>query len=317
MATIVIRTHLSKSVALASALSTAGDLDVTPTADDLAALTPEQRALLADYSHLSDTPFNYRRLTVTVPGFAGVGPALDQVIAERAAETAQVAARNEQSVLAALAAPDADWLDRDGTVTGSPRGVYVYPDVQDDPRLVSRREGLAPFAAARKEELARAKAEREAAETRKAAQREERLAPFREACRAYVIARVPEFERAAKEGHDVSTKARAALKAEISRVLGKIGPVVEPTRDPKPRECPAAEAYRVLDAVRLLTPIDGAEGICRLGECEIVHADIGPREDVYRTLVRVPVLWGDGSETELFVLADEAGLPSEDEEDDI
>lgn len=149
---------------------------------------------------------------------------------------------------------------------------------------------------------------------------EERAEAWRRACARYVIENVPEYARAAKDGHDVSHVAKRAILAEYEEEeCSKVGELIScyGTSD---RGCPKAFAYEVLDKLKFGAVGGGRfDGILNAIESSIVRVDVAPEGDaVYRTAVEVTLHWANGTTSELYVLADEEPVPDfvEDEEDE-
>ena len=87
MTQLQIQTHLSPASALSHGVTEHGDLLVTPTAEELEALSAEQRDTLAKYvapERAGDRFRHYSTLSVPRPGWAGVTEALEYQRAEEA-----------------------------------------------------------------------------------------------------------------------------------------------------------------------------------------------------------------------------------------
>lgn len=345
MAQIVIRTSFPASAALSCASASCGELNVPLSSDQIALLTDAQRAALAKYSQPDDyTPSHFAdRLSVAGPGLAGIVAALDARAASDAAEAATRQA-NVDAELAQLRAgtrtsgpyytkdlPEAEtlWAEHLAREEAARVAAVLAADAAlgEDPAAHVTADGvddatIAVLTAARVYRdhayvevppPPRALAVRALSERLRA----ERAEAYAQACRAYVVENVPEYRRAAEEGHDVRAIAAGHVTLLAKRALATVGPVVSCYKDGGARDCPSADAYAVLDAARALDLT--VPGIVRATGAEIVRIDVSPHSTAaWRTAVEVELEWADGTGGSLHVLADPAGLPPEedDESDD-
>lgn len=92
-----IHTHLPSATALRLALPDAGHFEVTPTAEQLAALGSAERQALADYVSITgETPMPRKLLYVDCPGWDGVVQALASELQKARDEQAAIAANVER-----------------------------------------------------------------------------------------------------------------------------------------------------------------------------------------------------------------------------
>jgi hypothetical protein len=316
METIKVSVEISKSVALAEGKTQYGATTVVPNEADLQALTPDSRAVLADYLD------GGRKLTLphATADWAGVLEAVNDILVRR-----------EAWVQGVLATPDEKWLEYNDI-----RIPYVAADYGDrnerDPRIHARLEALKPVAAKRQadrreQDIVEALAQghrhtircfhhdpraaawlaqddaREAAEKEKMAKRAEEYARI---CRDYVIAYVPEFSRAARDGKDMTARAAKHAEESLKERLGTIATY----RGRQEHTSPPNHAYDVMDrvgeqltSVELPGPIASTKlTIVRVDTCDEPDCKAGKR-----TCVEVELTWRDGDETVMYVLADPAG----------
>jgi hypothetical protein len=159
-------------------------------------------------------------------------------------------------------------------------------------------------------DAARQAAERELKEL----ERKRKCDEFQAACRGYVIERMPEFERAVREGCDVSSVAARHVLGLVDATL-----VTVTAYDDDRRDCPSDVAFNCLDNVRAFvsTMLPPASIVA---DCEltIVRADLSPlrNERDYHTCVKAQITWGDGTTTLRYVFAEKGDPPTYDDDEE-
>lgn len=349
MSQIVIQTELTAADALACHSTQCGELDVRPTETELASLTDVQRDILArgvasdgnaygSYCRAESAPRHARRLSVSAPGFAGVVATLDaratRLAADRAERQAHIdvelaelrAGTRDRSPNYSRDVPEAQALwreiearaeaERVANVLAADAALGDDPAahiVADEPDSLTKDvlKSAQTYRDGRYQDVPPVPRAR-AVEALVKARREERAAAYREVCRTYVIHHVPDYTRAAVEGHDVTGIAADHVLDRLRTQLSAVGPIVTCYKDGGMRDCPSADAYAVLDAVQALA-LD-VPGIVHVEGSRLSRVDVSSGSTAWRTCVEVELTWSDGTSGHLFVLADVAGLPEEGEE---
>lgn len=361
MENLKIAINVSDKTALACGLLQSGG-GAYPIADALPLLTAETRAwLIEHWGHDAqrDGGHNLRIRDYSREVDLSAAPSAESVAAGieamRAAEIErerQEAEAREAKILAALAAPDADWIYQRGIsrtppcVQSDPRGIYLDATARLDPRVVSHRErlerdvlpgavaGWAADCARMQQEADAEAAEKQRIEAEKAAAKEARHAAIREwVCEHGVAANLPHVVlRAASEGRDVAGAVRGVLDDAVRAVIKSaippehrsdiaIGPDTygEPERDSR---VPTQRAYDVRDAliaarenVIAAVALPGAE--CTIGDFQRVDV-AAERKPVWRAGINIVVThpWYPGYDFGKIVLLEPLDYPPSDSDDD-
>lgn len=314
MEQIKVHAYIPRESALAAGRAQYGDVTVALSDEDVQQLSIEARSLLAE------VPPALLRLDVTEAAPSAVVAALEAAVQRRAAERAADAARTEARIAQALARPDAEWIDRsDRPALRNRWGLDLSERDLEDPRVVARRaqierEVLPPAVAEWEQRQAAERAEREAAE----AAAQQRSAEVRAMAARYVLARVPDLARSAKEGLDVVAPAKAAqlddLRTKLHAWTG--ADVLADTYGTREHAHPRARAWELYDLVRTSTAqmIEDDRrrerpSLIREIAVEIVRADTCSENGCksgWRTCVRVKVTWIDDAQAYVTLYADAA-----------
>lgn len=321
---VCVKVPLAAAVAMASA--SYGEAEVELSEADLSTLSEAAKALLVS-ARQSDRRSALLvagdNLCVPVPTSPAACAAIEDRVESARAETAKRHAEEEAKVLDAICKPSEEWIakgeaesNRAPYVLEDPRGIYLPPASRADPRVKERRQHLetnvlppllAKYAAERAEYVARLDAESRAKDTARKA--------WQDSARAYVIANVPEFARAARDGHDVDAVAMGFSRDALSELLDSVGlTTVDVYNDTKPKGRPPQHAYDVFDAVQMAVanaiadklPAAGP-GIVEKIECSIVRADTCEEKgccDGFRTCVEVAIAYGNGFKRYVWAYAD-------------
>jgi len=187
MNTITIKTNVSLEAALARGKSQYGVSDVQLSDADVAALSEAGRAELATMRDGqfypigpdgTDLPYNGGPLDLVEADAAHVVAELEARVALRAARRRDAEAKSEQTIAAAIAAPDRRWIrDASYSILESPSSVYLTEAQRRDPRIVERRQRPSLIAEAERlkaESVASAARQKAAAEAEEAAIEQQR-----------------------------------------------------------------------------------------------------------------------------------------------
>lgn len=365
MQTIQIKIHIPVEVALAVGRAQHGETTYALTDADVAALSDEGRALVAgSLVGLLPAPIPDGRMRESLTSDVATvdGPTVVRLIEARAAARAEwtraKVAEIEARIASALAAPPSDWISgarvggdayythEDGTLTTSrsgvchtrpevdrcPRGLYLAPTERADPRIVAHVERLteralpAAVAAwqARHDEWAAGVAAREASDL---AERERHASLVR----AYVLACVPDYRRAAEEGVDITRVGERAAREAVESAIetagasaghGRDGAMIGGWHAREPREVATTQAYETRDALRELVTSTIASleptlrALCGEPAYTIERLDRCPRRGcadwVTCAVATIPVA---GGEVECAMLAEDASGPHEHREE--
>lgn len=262
MDTIKIGLYISQAVALAGGVARAGITSITPTDEQIASLSPEQRAALVHcvytYEEKARDALSLDAPTVdwptTLRAIDGKVAQCRQRAAEEAVRAARDAAANEAEIVKILATPDEDWIQRDYS-----RGDHRFEikpwlfRFANDQRIGARMDAVRALRDRREAEaLAAATAVKE-----RVAQAEAELEASKEAAiaqlRAYA-AETDDLARAATEGYAIEVAAVDRIVAEIAAVSDDAQTLVQESpqyvaAEWEERSAPRAAAFVALDRV--------------------------------------------------------------------
>lgn len=310
MEQIKIAVSVPLSVAVENGSSRYGNTEVVLTDQDIQAMAPSLRALLARAKPEYDGRFTgrlnvdgSRPVVVKAATVAGLMEALAEVAAREAKRAAEEEARrveDEARIERALARPLVDWICRP-LLGGEPHVADTLENAPySDARITARRQAarivVEEARAAWLAERERQDRETKAREAREAAER----AAHDEALRAWVLERgagspfAPEIVRAAREKRQVRGAVQACLREQLRRCLEPLGEDVVASYVSEAREgVPHAADYGVLDRLTEAAQ-DGTLSSAALlpgAEIEIgpiARHDVAPRgAAVWRTGVSV------------------------------
>lgn len=295
-----IHVYVGADDALASATTECGSLIVIPTAEQLAALTSEQRGELAQ--HVAPSGGNASRtLNVSACRWEAVVAALDRKLADAAQKKNEARLAHDGRVATALAMPRAEWIVL-SNLTAQPDGDwyrtpclhldYQLESTKTDPRVATE---LAPLLAAAQAQVDAAMAAREThldadravAEARKRIEQERKAATAHE-YREYVRSHpgLPSnLARATAEGRDVENYLSDLWIDSCVASAAQIH-----TRFPEPKcvynvtprtDVPSASAYELHNALdsasRENTSLRDEWPGMTISVGEISRADVHPR----------------------------------------
>jgi len=201
-----------------------------------------------------------------------------ELIAEKAREAAAEDAKRDGEINEWLSRPREKQVMRSVGGDAFSYTTTVPYTIRDDLRVKARCAELAAYCKER-EEADRA-ADRAAYELARV--------PWLAACRDYVIAHVPEFARAARDGKDVSGPAVKALRAEIVGWLDAAGLETVEYYQSREQATPRTLAYERLDATRAaISDRAGNHPLIKKITTEIERVDICEDIHTWRTAVRI------------------------------
>jgi hypothetical protein len=339
---IRIAVRIPLAVAVSQCKASYGDDFVELTDSDLAGMSDAAREVVANAQqdrssygrvalYLSGS--TARPLHVTDLNVTSTLAAIEAMAAARVLEIEKAKAEIEARIEASLAAPLEDWIHpgfsgpcgSEPSLLQSPGRCYLNNDDCRDPRIVARLEQVTSEALpVRIAEWRKANEEEAAARKVKETEAQARAEAFKAACSRYVIELVPEYTRAAREGHNVNSVAKKDAVAQLHRRLVNGGKyvgddgelhgllLVDSYTAPKEHDRPSQTAYYVFDAV-VATVSDSpfaadfvkgiATRIVRIDTCEVSDCTAG-----LRTAIEASLYFNDGTEEKIYVYADSASL---------
>ena len=293
---VQIHCHIERSVTATAGGLYYGHHLYRPTLPEWQSVTPEQRESLLEHEG-RESP-QRTNLGLGEPlSWEAILRAVDAKIAARKVKEAECQAAKERRILEALAMPTDAWIG-DGR---RHLNAVQYPSVLDtddrsEPRIVARveqikAETLPPLVAEWERRNAEAlakdkasKAAREAAEARQEIEKAELAAKVRR----YVLAEVPEYQRAALDDKDVTEVGiKAAVSAVETSIQGAIGDdtVVQWYGSPEEIDVPTSEQYARRDMLRdvataaLASLPDSLRALCSEPRLAIETLDLAPERD--------------------------------------
>lgn len=312
---MVCRCEIPQSVALAAGVNKFGRFTVRPTEEEFAALTEDQRRVLSKYlvaaSKVEKISEWYQNVVVldTVSGtWSDVMRVIDAMIAKEAANAAKEREIMERATEAALASPIEGWV-RDSYRESRAEIPYDYRFAStSDPRIVAKLAQARQIAEARNAEAAALAEQTRIRDEAASAAREAAQQAYRELCRQYVIEHVSEYQRAARDGRDVTRPAERHACSVIESALEGVGALVQPYATVREASTPDDNAYAAMDEVQLALAIPPQ--IVRSAATRLVRVDTCPASTCkagHRTCVEVICTWGDETTTTHYVYADSKG----------